>query len=1027
MAKTYSHLSRGFISAAFLCALSVLVFNKDTQAQNMRFDIQVTLNDQTHSLHGREDVYFVNTSRNTLDTVWFHVWANAYSAKNTALSNQLTDKRNEKLKLRPAKYGGFTDSLNFQSNGTPLVWGYHDTHPDIIYVIPDKPIMPGNSCTFNISFRVKIPDAGVSTFGHRQHEYYITHWYPKPVWVETTGQNPVPFTDQGNIYSPFSDFKVRLTVPASYLVASTGELKTPEELAFLDEKRKQTAAFRANGPAPVNESKKGLKTLEYEALNVNDFAFFASKDFWVDGEEFTLPSGKKVNVYAFYRPKFHKFWTRENEYLKNAITYYSEKIGEYPYSQYTITDGMNYAGADRSYPMVSVIGYKRSRLSLEDITVRMVAESWFSGAVGSDGKQNPWLNEGLSAYYYRRYLREKKPDYNGLPIRVLPVMGLRFLRRDDLDHIPYQYKVRRGNDQPSGLPAGEYPDANYGIAVRGQNAMYFYYLEQYLGTALFDSLMSGYYAQHKMNFSTPVYFRSWMEQHSKKDLSWFFDELLPQKGYLDYAVKRVGTFVNPHTGKKETGVLIQNKGNVAGPFTLTSFQDERIGGATFWMEGFKGEKVFFLPSMEGMSVQIDRNRVIPEVNRKNNLYRTGAVLPRMEKPRFNFIMGPPNLPNRNQVFYLPVTLWNNYNKSMAGIAIHNKTPVRKKFEYLFAPMVSLNPIGFAGVGIISGAFSTPRSKRVESVWYKLAYTRFDYFFDTRARNWNRLMPKIMVNFRPPSPLSERKTQLYARSIFNYLEATDVLRAAYGRKNLAFNVNEIGFSMRDNRLLYPYQLLVWAEYIVELDKFSKPGVSAGSAIKLSAEFRQKITYLSANKGLDIRMFAGTFAGEANTVLDYRYRLSGHPGFWDYKFDNYYLGRADTRGLSSRQFYEYDGGFKVLTPLGQTDRWMIAMNLKASVPGPVPIKPYIDLAVFRQVVTDAGTGNQIKSVNFSYSGGVMMSVINDVLEIFVPLYHSEDIRDYLAFADIKWYNRIRFRLNMQELNPRRIREKLEWWPR
>jgi len=108
-------------------------------------------------------------------------------------------------------------------------------------------------------------------------------------------------------------------------------------------------------------------------------------------------------------------------------------------------------------------------------------------------------------------------------------------------------------------------------------------------------------------------------------------------------------------------------------------------------------------------------------------------------------------------------------------------------------------------------------------------------------------------------------------------------------------------------------------------------------------------------------------------------------------------------------------------------MLALNLKASIPGPIPIKPYFDVAVHRQVLTMAGTGELQKSVQLSYSGGIMLSVINDVLEIYVPLYHSKDIRDYISLSGTKFWQHIRFRLNMQELNPKRIKEKLEWLPR
>jgi hypothetical protein len=1023
--------SRGFLSAAFLFFSINIVFAQGVRPfrQQVDYKIQVRLDDNRHTLRGDVEFVYHNNSSDFLDTLWIQLWPNAYSNSKTALAEQLTDKRNEKLKLRPNKFGGSIDSLLFTVNGSKIDWNFHPEHRDVAYIILDKPLAPDSACTVKTPFLTYIPEGTVSRFGHNGRDYYITNWYPMPAVYDATGWHPMPFKDQGSLYAEFGSFDVEITLPSSYVVASTGILKTQSELDFLQKKVEEVKSYRDDGPAPEKSTDRSLKTIRYTAENVRNFAFFADEDFWVEKDTLLMPSGRNVSMYAFYNPKYQSLWTNGMRYMNNAISFFSKHVGEYPYDQYNVVDGIKYAGADHTYSMLSVIGYKKSRLDLEDIIVTTASNTWFTGIVGPDESRSPWMGEGLNAYYMRRYLRETKPAYNGLPIPVLPVLGLRFVRRYTLDHIPYLYKVRRGSDQAPGLPADQYSAGNgsYGIAVRGQNAMLYYYLEQYLGTAKFDSVIQNYYRDYTFLKPTPADFRKSIELQTGKNLSWFFDDLLYQDGHLDYSIKHVGKYTNPETDKEEIGIVVENLGTVGGPFPMTVYLDEKVGGSTTWHEGFTGEQIIFLPVKKNRTVQIDKNEVVPEVNRKNNTYKTGSRFPKSEKVAFNFIIGPPEYASRRQVFFSPFPLWNNYNKTMLGIVVHNKTPIRKKFEYLVAPMVSQNPVGFAFVGSISGMFPMKKSKVVESIAYKLGYTRFAYIFDTQARDWDRILTKFMVNLRPPSPRSERRSQVYIRNIFNILEATDAYRMAFGKNHLAYNVNELGFSMRDNRLLNPYQLLVTLEYIQELNTFSKPGLFPGTAGKLSMEFRQKISYLSANKGLDIRIFGGTFLGNSKTILDYRYRMSGHPGYWDYKYDNYYLGRSETKGLSSRQFFEYDGGFKVLTPLGQTNRWLTAINLKASLPGPIPIKPFFDMAVYRQVTTMANTGEQVKSINFSYSGGVMVSVINDVLEVYFPIYHSKDIRDYLKLNDIKWYNQIRFRMNIAELNPRRIREKIEWLPR
>ena len=993
------------------------------------YNLEVSLSDDASRLDGQVHIQFQPLSVTISDTIWIQLWANAFSSPKTALAKTNLDKRNEKLRMQNNRYGGKMDGFAFSVNGQSAEWGFADFGKELVYVILPRGTAPSEICTLSTPFRLLFPSDQTGVLGSRRRHVSAVYWYPRLLPSSEGGRSYRPYTDQGKSFSHPADFRVKINLPADLKVASDGHLLSGAERDFLASRGTLADSLRYVKNLPKGKPKptEERKELLFEASSVTDFVWFARPERWVDADSLLLPSGKVVKLTTMYEPKYRNLWIPALGYMKKALTFYSARFGDYPFESFILTDGIGYAGTDRAYPGVGVIGYKRSRLDLEDIIAKLAAHTWASHFALADGTREPWLADGLAAYMHRTYLRDQMPGFNGLPIPVLPVLGMRFLRRADLDHMPYLYKVRRGNDHPPGLEASYYSDNNYGISVKGHNALLFQYLEAYLGTDNFTGYLRDFLAKNRNQAVQGADLRLHLESQSGKNLDWFFTDLLEKKGYLDYQVVKVAKASNPETGKPETAIFIRNKGNVAAPFPVSVFMHESGPSVQTWVDGFPGEQPVFIPVAKNETVLIDRDAVLPEINRKNNMYRTGELIPTLEKPRFNFIMGPPEMNNRHQVFYLPVTLWNNYNKSMAGFAIHNKTPIRKKFEYLLAPMVALNPIGFAGVGIISGNFPTPRSRRVESFSYKFAYVRFGYFFDSEARDWNRIMPKVMLNFRPSKPWSEQKMQLYARSIFNVLESTDQYRAAYGKDRISFHVSELGFSMFDTRMENPYRLLVWAEYIGDLTRYEKPGVNPGSAVKLSLEFRQKINYLTAAKGLDIRFFAGTFLGSPNTVLDFRYRLSGHPGYWDYRFDNYYFGRAETRGLSSRQFFENDGGFKVLTPLGQTDRWMIALNLKASLPGPVPIKPYLDLGMYRQVTTIVNTGQEIKEVKFSYSGGVMVALINDVLEVFIPLYHSKEIREYLAFTGTKWHQNIRFRLNLQELNPRRIREKLEWLPR
>src|SRR5688500_12929205 len=83
--------------------------------QEVNYIINVTLNDQKHTLKGSLDLEYINHSPDTLNFIWFHIWPNAYRNQSTALAKQLVDE-----KSAAKKDNGFIDSLSFSVNDQPV-------------------------------------------------------------------------------------------------------------------------------------------------------------------------------------------------------------------------------------------------------------------------------------------------------------------------------------------------------------------------------------------------------------------------------------------------------------------------------------------------------------------------------------------------------------------------------------------------------------------------------------------------------------------------------------------------------------------------------------------------------------------------------------------------------------------------------------------------------------------------------------------------------------------------------------------
>ncbi|WP_431214605.1 hypothetical protein ACQ86N_07410 [Puia sp. P3] len=158
--------------------------------------------------------------------------------------------------------------------------------------------------------------------GRTYTSYQITQWYPKPAVYDRHGWHPIPYLDQGEFYSEFGSYDVRITVPAPYTIAATGELQDApglQEIAPPLPPQKPRAPVHPGHPIhkPIQKPIRKLppapaptKTLRYRQSNIHDFAWFADRRFTTDYDTLTLPSGHTVHIYSYYTPAAGQAWQK---------------------------------------------------------------------------------------------------------------------------------------------------------------------------------------------------------------------------------------------------------------------------------------------------------------------------------------------------------------------------------------------------------------------------------------------------------------------------------------------------------------------------------------------------------------------------------------------------------------------------------------------------------------------------------------------------------------------------------------------
>lgn len=990
--------SRKYSFLIFLLMMPLFSLSQEYFQQKVRYIIYVSLDDVKHELTGTDTIIYLNHSPDDLNEIWMHICPNAYKDNTTALSKQLLLEGKTSFYYSDDSLKGYIDQLDFKVDDKTVKWQYDSANIDICKLILQEPLKSGDSITITTPFHVKIPDSRFSRMGHDGQSYQISQWFPKPSVYDAMGWNTFPYLDQGEFYSEFGSFDVYISLPENYVVGATGDLVDGDkEIEWLEEKvwqTKQAKYFEKSIAFPA--SSKTIKTLHYYQHNVHDFAWFADKRYHVLKGQVELPvSKRKVSTWIMFTNHDADLWKDAIEYVDDAIIYYSKWIGEYPYNNAIAVQGALAAGGGMEYPNITVVSSGGDALSLEIVIIHEVGHNWFYGMLGSNERKYPWLDEGINSFYDYRYLQTKYPGST-----------LFIGKLDKIIHTPdnlplaerallYQILAHLNADQPAGLESEKYSVMNYGGIVYEKAAVIFKYLFDYLGEERFDKAMQQYFSEWEYKHPKPTDLQNTMENSTGEKLDWFFDDMINSDKKIDY---KICSF-------KKNIVTIKNKGYIEAPYSL------QVGDTVSWQQGFAGKQKIIasglLPSVKTFA-KINSKTDVLEFNLKNNSSRNHGLFRKSKPLKLQMLPGIDD-PDNAQLCITPLFGYNVCNGFMPGMALYNNPIPQKKISYFFLPMYGIKNITMNGIARTGFTF-LPKSRSFQFIYCGVNASKFTYAFDYLSLNFLRIVPEIIVHFNNRVINSTISKELMIRNVNIYKDELEYPKPNSDtaiKVNTKYFVNEISYSLINKRKINPYSFLIKAE---QGDKF----------VKSSVEAKYRISYNKPRKGFDMRFFAGTFLFRDLPVQqDFRFRLSGEYGYQNYLFDHFYFGRTNATGVFSQQFSETDGGFKIYTPLGQTWKWLAAVNFKASIPGKVPVRLYADIGTYE------GAGHSSGSNAITFDAGIELSIINDIFEIYFPVIISEDIKKVIKLNNISYENNsinywelIRFKLCLEKADPFRL---------
>ena len=386
----------------------------------------------------------------------------------------------------------------------------------------------------------------------------------------------------------------------------------------------------------------------------------------------------------------------------------------------------------------------------------------------------------------------------------------------------------------------------------------------------------------------------------------------------------------------------------------------------------------------------------------------------------------------------PAIGYNDYDKWMPGILVHNYGLPVSKFNFLIAPLYSTEDHTISGIGHLSFT-----DRRLSDAWQisldgsSYAFNRFNSWSDAagilhkgRTMRLLRIVPAVRYKWYPDERNRGKVWKMAAKSYILRRDSWVLENDDLVMDKTTTAIGEIKAAVMDNRVLYPYYLQLQLQ---GTDQFLRAGLTG----------KYFLNYDAKGNGLQLRGFAGKFfylkqknALRSFNLRDYFFNLSGATGAQDFTYSDYYIGRSAFEGWMSQQMAVSDGFFKVSTPylqdpLGQTDDWLAAVNLTTDLPeglNPFAVLPFrLPVRVF----ADFGTYGELWSENptagrFLYDAGVQVSVLKEAVTIYLPLVYSKVYGDYYkSIGDMGGFaQRIRFSISLANLLPKGLNKDIQW---
>lgn len=497
-----------------IALLSLFSLNLSAQywQQKVDYTMNVELDAETADYSGSQKLIYTNNSPESLSKVFYHLYFNAFQpGSDMAIRLKNGGDRNGRFKVDLDSLNefqsGYLKVSSLKQNGKPVQIKESGT---ILEVTLNEPILSGGSTVLELDFKGHVPDL-IRRAGKNSTEgvaYSMAQWYPKMSEYDVDGWNTDPYTGR-EFHGVWGDFDVKITLDKEYTVGGSGYLQNADKIGKGYSDRKKS------------KSKKGKITWHFIAPNVHDFTFAADKDYVHD----IYPGPNNVDLHFFYKnnPEIIENWKKLQPLTAELMEYFNEKIGPYPYKQYSVIHG---GDGGMEYAMCTLITGERKFGSLVGVTSHELAHSWFQHILATNETKHEWMDEGFTSYISTLAKNKVLKEESEFPL----------LR----SYGGYLRLATSGVEEPQSANANRYHyNFAYESTAYNKGAVFLGQLGYIIGMDKLNETLKTYYNEYKFKHPVPNDIRRIAERLSGIQLRWYITDWTQTTNTIDYAIKEV--------------------------------------------------------------------------------------------------------------------------------------------------------------------------------------------------------------------------------------------------------------------------------------------------------------------------------------------------------------------------------------------------------------------------------------------------------------------------------------------------------